>query len=276
MKKISLLLCLTVVTLIPRPGLSADARRPVQAAYRAALNQPAVRSASEAEIRRQLSKTRPIALVKGYWVTPIDLSLVYAVPTVRTALGSLAPVGAARFGIAFTPNQLAGQLRIPISNISRMIGVEAIQGTAAGSYLNPEHSGVDVFSVISYIEAGWDWLMAFFQNWEHDSDVKGNEKNCGDKGPDGDCDGDGTKNKDDGCPNDPDPKCGGGSGSMVGCMIITCQRRVFTTEFGGQIDSVIQQVATDIRQSTRANQVVPLGVGNLRSSIRIAFPPVIH
>jgi hypothetical protein len=199
---------------------------------------------------------------------------VYAIPTVRTALGN-ALVPAARIGIAFTPNQVANQFRIPTSDIFTMIGVDAaIRGTAMGSYLNPDHSGMyDVFAIIGYVEGGWDWLMAFFQNWEHDREVKNNQKNCQDKGPDGDCDSDGKKNKDDGCPNDPDPSCTGGS--MVGCMVITCQRRVFTSEFGGQIDSLIQQVATDIRQSSQANRV-SLGVAGVRSSIRVAFPPAIH
>ncbi len=42
-------------------------------AYRAALARPEVRTVSRAEIRRQLRHNPPVALLDGYWVSPVDV-----------------------------------------------------------------------------------------------------------------------------------------------------------------------------------------------------------
>jgi hypothetical protein len=252
--------------------------RALYGAYRIALTQPAVRSASEAEIRRQLSTVSPIAVVKGYWVTPIDMSRVYALPNVRTALrAKIATIpGGFHAGLAFTPNELADSFRIPRADVLSMVGVDVLLGRAMGSLLSPKppQGFVNVFAVVGYIQDAWYWLMEKWQNWQHQREENQRKRKCNDKGPEGDCDNDGTKNKEDSCPYDPDPGCTGNGGSFVECVVVACRTQIFATRFGGEIGTMIQQIVTDIRHSSQTGQVLPLGpAGDGRATIGVAFPP---
>jgi hypothetical protein len=121
-------------------------------------------------------------------------------------------------------------------------------------------------TAIDWIQGAFNWFMAWRQNRQEEQ----TKKNCKDKGPTGDCDGDGTANEDDVCPYD--PKCGEKKGGFVGCVIITC--KTFTTQFGEQLNTVIQQVAQQIRYSGQTANVVSLGqAGVRRPPINVAFPP---
>lgn len=258
----------------------------VMSAYRAALSQPLVRGAVDAEIRRQLRTIRPIAFVNGYWITPIDISAVYAQAPVRASLvntlrhiqGGLLTLDAVVTGrtdvaLVFTPNQLADVIQIPRADVTRMMGLDALRVRAVDGYLNPQPSGANVFAVWGYLKEAFNWMAAWWQNHKNEQQQKKTRDNCQDKGPDGDCDGDGTRNGDDACPYDPD--CKHEKGSFVGCVIVTCQ--TFTTEHSVEFESIIQQITTQIRQAGPANQIMPLGQGTMgQASIGIVFPPGIR
>lgn len=121
-------------------------------------------------------------------------------------------------------------------------------------------------TAIDWIQGGFNAFMAWWQNWQAERDTK---KNCQDKGPTGDCDGDGVQNQDDECPYD--PTCNGNKNGFVGCVVITCQ--TFAGTFGQQMDTVIQQVAQQIRYSSQTANVVSLGSADDRATINVAFPP---
>jgi hypothetical protein len=271
-----------------RPPVVAPTRPPtpssqVMSAYRAALNQPAVRSAVDAEIRRQLRTVPPIAFVNGYWITPVDISLVYTQASVRASLVSslrnmpgglqaLDTVMAGRTDVAmvFTPNQVADTIRIPRADVAGMMGLDAIRVRAVDSIAGPQPSGVNVFTVWGFFTDVWNWIAAWWQNHKNEQQQKQTRKNCQDKGPTGDCDGDGVSNENDACPYDPD--CKHEKGSFVGCVIITCQ--TFTTEFSVEFENIIQQITTQIRQAGPAGQVIPLGQAAVgQASIGVVFPP---
>ena len=242
--------------------------RPLHVAYRAALSQPAARSASDAEIRAQLRTTPPIAFVNGYWVIPIDLSRIYNQPSLRATLLPYVggPIGGQHVGLVFIANEFAGSFQIPRADLLHMMGVNALRIKATGSWLHPSGGGVNIMTAIDWIQGAVNWFMAWRQNRQEEQ----TKKDCKDKGPTGDCDGDGTANEDDVCPYD--PKCGGKKGGFVGCVIITC--RMFTTQFGEQMNTVIQQVAQQIRYSGQTANVVSLGQAGVgRPAINVAFPP---
>jgi hypothetical protein len=67
------------------PSSPANARILLDA-YRVSLAKPAVRTIARDEIRRQLSKNRPVLFIEGYWIVPVDMSRVYRNPSVRSAL----------------------------------------------------------------------------------------------------------------------------------------------------------------------------------------------
>jgi hypothetical protein len=272
-----------------RPSVITPAPSPsgqVMSAYRAVLNQPAVRSRTDAEIRRQLRTIPPIAFVNGYWITPVDISIVYSQPVVRTALaGSLRTtpgglqslntlvVGRTDVALVFTPNQLADIFQIPRADVMRMIGLDALRAKALDSYLNPQPGGTNVFAVWGYVKGAFNWMAAWWQNHKNEKQQKQTRDNCQDKGPSGDCDDDGVPNGEDACPYDPD--CKHEKGSFVGCMIITCQ--TFTTELSGEFEGIIQQIATQIRQAGQAGQILPLGpVVAGQPAVGVVFPPGIR
>jgi hypothetical protein len=258
----------------------------VMLAYRAALSQPVVRNAVDAEIRRQLRTIRPIAFVNGYWITPVDISAVYSQVAVRTSLvnslrsiagglHNLDTVVAGRTDVAlvFTPNQVADVLQIPRADVTRMIGVDALRAKALDSYLNPQPGGANVFAMWGYIKEAFNWMAAWWQNHKNEKQQEKTRDNCQDKGPNGDCDGDGVKNEDDACPYDPD--CKHEKGSFVGCVIVTCQ--TFTTEYSGEFEGIVQQIATQIRQAGLAGQIMPLGQAAAGPAlIGVVFPPGIR
>ena len=258
----------------------------VMSAYRAVLNQPVVRSAVDAEIRRQLRTIPPIAFVNGYWITPVDISVVYSQAPVRASLANtlrntpgglqtLDSVIAGRTDVAmvFTPNQFADVIQIPRADVMRMVGLDALRVRAPDSIAGPQPFGTNVFTVWGFFQDAWNWIAAWWQNHKNEQQQKTTRDNCQDKGPDGDCDGDKTRNADDACPYDPD--CKHEKGSFVGCVIITCQ--TFTTEFSLEFENVIQQMSTQIRQAGPAGQIVPLSQAAVgQASIGVVFPPGIR
>jgi hypothetical protein len=253
-------------------GTSAESgqasARSLHVAYRAALSQPAARIASDAEIRAQLRTTPPIAFVNGYWVVPIDLSRVYNQPSLRATLLPYVggPIGGQHVGFVFIANEFADSFQIPRVDLLRMIGVEALRVKATGSWLHPSGGGLNIMTAIDWIQGAFNWFKAWRQNRQEQQ----TKKDCKDKGPTGDCDGDGTSNEDDVCPYD--PNCGGKKGGFVGCVIITC--RMFTTQFGEQLNTVIQEAAQAIRYSGQRGGIVSLGQVSVgRPAINVAFPP---
>jgi hypothetical protein len=274
-----------VAPLQVRPPVLSPTRmasQQVMTAYRAVLAQPAVRAASQAEIQRQIAIIPPVAFVNGYWVSVINVSSIYALPAVKASLiAALQPTpgglqglnqvigGQTDFGIVLTANQLGNYLRIPIQDIANLIGVRAIMGEATGM-TNPSPSGmVNMFSVWGYIESAFDWLAALYQNWQADRQ----NKKCENKGPDGDCDGDGEKNETDPCPFD--PNCTSSGGKFVGCIVITCQS--FTSTYGRELNATIDQAMNQIRQSGQMGQLVSLRQPSIpQINMGLVIPATIH
>jgi hypothetical protein len=267
-----------------RPPVMSPARmasQQVMNAYRVVLVQPAVRAAVQADLQRQASATPPLAFVNGYWVSVIDVSSIYALPPVRAALiAALQPTrgglqaldqvirGHTDYGLILTANQLGNYLRIPIQDIANLIGVQAIMGTATGM-TGPTPSGVNVFGVWGYIESAFDWLAALFQNWEADRQ----NKKCADKGPNGDCDGDGEKNETDPCPFD--KNCTSSGSKFVGCIVITCQS--FTSTYGRELNATIDQAINQIRQSGQTGQMVSLRQPSIpQVNMGLTIPAAVH
>jgi hypothetical protein len=250
--------------------------------YRSALSDPKVRDASEAEIRRQLSRGTPVAFVRGYWITPIDMSGVYTNVTVKNALranwegtkdslelqSQLRPQAA--LALIFTPNELADLLKIPRTDLLPMLGPEVLRGKALGTFLQAAPDRSNAFSTASMLEvtpAVRDW-------WQNPRAEKAHTR-CSDKTDSGDCDGDGTPNGRDMCPFDPacsrepeESKAG-----FVGCVVVTCARKGFETSFNKELLALIEIIAADIRRAHEMGQVLPLGAGDAsHPNISLAFP----
>ena len=258
----------TAVAIRGRPATPA-AGRAVNDAFRRALAKSAVRRASETAMHAQLRTTSPIALVNGYWVIPIDLGRIYNDSTVRAALSPdiMGAIERQHVGLVFIANEFADSFQIPRGDLSHMMGVNALQIKTTGSWLHPSGGGLNIMTALNWIGGAFNSFMAWWQNREADK----NNEDCEDKGPTGDCDGDGTDNEHDVCPFD--PTCGGidDKEGFVGCVIITC--RIFTTQSGEQMHTVIQQVAQQIRHSQAAN-ILELGLATAeRPAISVAFPP---
>ena len=258
------------------------ASQQVMNAYRAVLAQPSVRAATQAEIQRQVSLIPPVAFVNGYWVSVVNVSAVYAQPNVRAALtaalqqtpGGLQAIdqvigGQTDYGIILTSNQFSSILRIPMQDLMDLIGVRAVMGDLGG-IAGPSHAGMyNVFSIWGYVSAAFNWLAELYQNWQADRQ----NKKCKDKGPQGDCDGDGDKNETDPCPFD--PQCKSNSGSFVGCIIITCQS--FTSAFGRELNTTLDQVFNEVRQSGQAGRVLPLGQSVAgQVNMGVVLPAALH
>ncbi len=250
--------------------------------YRSALSDPKVREASEAEIRRQLSRVYPVAFLKGYWITPIDLSGVYANTTVQNALranwtgakvtqeldSQLRPQGA--LALVFTPTEFADLLKIPRTELLPMVAPEVLRGKALDSFLQPQSERVSGFATGAMVE-----VTPEVRDWWQNPQAEKAHISCKDKTDIGDCDGDGTPNGKDTCPFD--PACSSEpeerKEGFVGCVLAACARKSFETSFNRELLALIEETAADIRQAHQMGRVVPLGSGDSsHPNISIAFP----
>jgi hypothetical protein len=190
-----------------RPTASASVT--LVAAFRDALAEQGVRDAARAELVRQLGAVRPVAIVRGHWVTPIDMGRVYGNAAVRTAmagrLGGDARVGemladpAASLGLVFTPGQFADALLGDLEgNLTASLGAEAL--TTRMTDLSPlgELVGgvvVDNNVLVGSARNAMGWLKSLY-DWATGPDGV-NDPNTGLPldDPNADPDGDGTPNR---------------------------------------------------------------------------------
>jgi hypothetical protein len=270
-------------------GTRLAAGKPLSAAtrntfltYRSALSDPKVREASEAEIRRQLGQVSPVAFVKGYWITPIDMSGVYINMTVQNALranwesskdslelqSQLRPQAA--LALIFTPSELADLLKIPRTDLLPMLGPEVLRGKALDSFLQPQSERVSGFATGSVLE-----VTPEVREWWQNPQAERTHTRCKDKTDTGDCDGDETPNGKDMCPFDPacstepEEKKEG----FVGCVLAACAKKGFGTSFNKKLFLLIEESAADIRRAHQMGQVFPLGAGDAtHPNINLAFP----
>jgi hypothetical protein len=102
------------------------------------LAQPAVAAAVRTEIAGQLRANRPVALINGVWVTPINVGRIYGAAPVRTALA--ANLGASgpslisdaiadpgQLVVALTPGQLGSIMGSMAHDVMASLGVDAIK-----------------------------------------------------------------------------------------------------------------------------------------------------
>lgn len=265
-------------------------------AFRDALNSPPVRSAVDGEVLRQLRTVRPIAIVNGRWVTPIDLSRVYGIPAVKNVmLAGLAghPVGGLlgnlprdwpRYGLALTPNQVAS-IVMPdmVRDLMASVGVDAFR----------QHR-TDVFGVDDVVElvalAVWGGI-AFYEGYEGGTYLATpDDPHTGRKidDPLADPDGDGIVNKDDpdddndGVPDNYDAypydptksfcnSCGGGG--PIPTIAIGFDNR-FSEQIMGGVILPGYRTAFQAFQARKTVAVGPLlNVGGRASGLQMVFPP---
>lgn len=266
---------------------NAAEARVVASAYRTAITQPAVRDASAAEIRRQLRTVKPIAHVNGRWVTPIDMSRVYTLPTVRGALdanlrgtvaeGRLSDIlranPGARFGLAFTPDRLAGNVLgdVRVDILASLGGnITDVGGTAGkiGEQLEDSFIKLVVDFVIELGEKFVDWVMGLFDG---DADLAIDDPDAdpdGDGIPnkhDADDDGDGVNDEEDRYPYDPGASICSGCGP---CPFGNCLGDGFvgfTNRFSTEMTAVVQS-------ALRLNPQASLGAQ--APAIQLAFASV--
>ncbi|NNG17187.1 MAG: hypothetical protein HKM89_11970, partial [Gemmatimonadales bacterium] len=118
-------------------------------AYRAALARPEVRTASRAEIRRQLRANPPVALLEGYWVSPVDLGHLLEVAA------GLEPDGTHRLvAFAFTTGWLGDRIPLPFVGDVPVGDPRGDAGTGGGAHppeivLVPVRDPADV--VVEYL-----------------------------------------------------------------------------------------------------------------------------
>ncbi len=272
--------------------LSADARM-VLKAYRTALNQPAVRSASQAETLRQLRTRRPIAFVNGYWVTPIDMSQIYGNSSIRgamlAALGAH-PVGSrlgnvtredlgARFGLAYSPNQFAHMMIGDLAkDFMSMPGVRAAYshrtdfGWLVGLFLVAcgFAFGVGLGIADQYFQIPTDphtGLPISDPKADPDGDGKTNDV-------DDDDDGDGWSDDQDAAPLDPNEHI------CFSCVGAGIPGIAFTNRLSEQTMGVVINGYRMAIQANRAGQTVALGSlpagGGLAVRLGVAFPAEIR
>ncbi len=270
-------------------------------AFRAALNNPTVHSAVNAEVLRQVRTVRPKAIVNGRWVTPIDLSRVYGIAAVKNVmLAGLAghPVGGllgnlprgwlvARYGLALTPTQIASLVMPDMArDLMASVGVDAFR----------QHR-TDVFGVDDLIElailAGWG-AVAAYEGYEAGTWwATPDDPNTGLKidDPNADPDGDGIPNKDDpdddndGVPDNYDAypydptksfcnSCGGTG--PIPTIAIGFDNRLSEEIMGGVILPGYRMAF----QAHKARQTVAVGpllnVGGRTFGLHVAFPPGIR
>jgi hypothetical protein len=273
-----------------------DAVQAVGTAFRNALAQPSVQSAVKAELVRQVGAHRPLAAVGGHWVTPVDLSLVYAVPAVRSAmvaqLGGSGPslIAAAtanpgaRLGLAFTQAELGkllmgemakdiaasfaeGALQAKMTGMAVPVAIGIGIGLGlvvpAGLYIGGQTSVGDWLYDAFFGDSGWDDDTGWDPNaYDPEADPDGDGK------PnylDDDDDGDGVNDEDDAYPDDPNKSicghCTGGPGGIF-----------FTSRFSDQITDLV--LANTSALAARRAATVSLGAVGSGSTagVGVMFP----
>lgn len=265
----------------------------VARSFRAALGNPAVRSAVSQGIRQQLRTRRPIAFVKGHWVSIVDLSRVYGNATVRAAMlaglagnpvaGQLANLGRgnleARLGVVFTPSQLGSLvLGDMTTDIMASAALQAFQTHATDIF------GVDDAIVIAFVVGvAASAVVAIADHYLNDPSgpIDGHTglpiddpdaDPDGDGTPnrlDGDDDGDGTSDDSDSYPYDPKESICGGS-------ISTCGSGVAVAFTNVQSQTIMAAILTTLTSRGAPGIVsVSPSVGGM-AGMSVVFPAAFH
>ena len=194
----------TATAIRGRPVSTASGRA-VNGALQKALANPDVRNAVRAEVLRQLGVRRPLALVKGYWASAIDLVPVYQLAAVKPALLATlgvngpqlineAGVSADRLVVSFVPAAF-GQIVIPefMGDITATLGKDALTNHMTDFIVGPivmifvlAGVGAEISIIVTDMVVKWsEWLGMKYNDYTTST------------GPNQDYDGDGILNKDD-------------------------------------------------------------------------------
>ncbi len=230
-------------------------------AYRAALARPEVRTASRAEIRRQLRSNPPVAMVEGYWVTPVDLYHLLEVAT------GLEPDGTHRLvAFAFTTGWLGD--RIPLPYVGDVHVGDPRGDAGAGAHppeivLVPARDPAEV--VLDYLPTpsgpGGETECYYFcgdpAQWDFDGDGTVNSA-------DRDDDGDGVPDHRDAYPYWPQKSsCECGERDFVG----------FTEKFSSQMTELVLAAHDRLGRGAEEEPAVTLAaVGEEQAAIRLLLP----
>jgi hypothetical protein len=264
---------------------SSAASAAVRAAFRAVLAQPSVRNAARVAILQQLPVNRPVALMNGMWVTPVDMGLVYGNPGVKPALVTqLGPNGVAlvdgamldpgRLGLTFTPAQLGKLLMGDLAkDILGSFAPGALQSTVTDGSLIGELVVV-MFAVSVAIVS----TALFMEYVHHGSSSSPSPPSTpppntpyGDPDKDGiesykdpDDDGDGYNDEDDYYPDDPNKH------------ICDCGRPHSTYFFGRsitpQVVNAVQTAAATMTSQLRASVSLGTAASSTSAAVRIIVP----
>ncbi len=255
----------------------------VRAAFRAVLAQPSVRNGARTAILQQLRVNRPVALMNGMWVTPIDMGLVYANQGVKPALvAQLGPNGVAlvdgaaldpgRLGLIFTPAQLGKLLMADLAkDILGSFAPGALQSTMTDGALIGEV--VVVLFVVAVAIVSTALISEYVHHHDSSSSPSAPAPNnpYGDPDHDGiesykdnDDDGDGYDDEDDSYPDDPNKH------------ICDCGRPHSTYFFGRSITpevvNVVQTAAATMTSQLRASVSLGAAASSTSAAVRVIVP----
>ncbi len=179
------------------------------AAYREALQRPEVLAATRTVVAQEVRRNPPLALVRGYWTTGVDLNRLFNMPEVRDAVGSALeeakwrPAGAdprsterrlrRLTGLAFTPHQLRKEMGVP--QVDHLVTPEPVQAPREIVFL--VLTGDEKQSLLEYLPpdpaTGCYYFCGDPEKWDFDGDGVPNRS-------DDDDDGDGVDDRHDAFP----------------------------------------------------------------------------
>lgn len=276
----------------PRPGSGAPpatlARRapaPDAAAmldaYRAALRQPSLQRSARGALQRQLRANRPIAIVDGHWVTPVDLAPLYRDRGVHAAIVSALPgatpqalaadVGA-RLGLAFTPMEFADVvIGDPAQELGAAVGLNAFY----------ENRTDEAITVAILVGLGTGFVAgvagnAFWSWWTSEETPIDPNTNLPINHPQADPDGDGQPNASDhdddadGAPDSEDQHPHDPSKTM--CPPELCGNRAVIAFGSGMTDQVLGVVLHAFGTATTAGETASLAPAGRLPAFTLRFP----
>ncbi|MDH3456816.1 MAG: hypothetical protein OER90_08245 [Gemmatimonadota bacterium] len=226
-------------------------------AYRAALARPEVRTASRTEIRRQLRANPPVALLEGYWVSPVDLHHVLEVAA------GLEPDGTHRLvAFAFTTGWLRDRIPLPYVGDFHGHGAPGAGASPPEIVLVPVREPSDI--VLEYLppppgpgETECYYFCGDPAQWDFDGDGTVNSA-------DPDDDDDGVPDRRDAYPYwPPKSSCDCGERDFVG----------FMEKFSSQITELVLAAHDRLGRGVDEEPAVSLAaVGDDQAAIRLLLP----
>lgn len=245
-----------------KPGPSARNANAAATAYRKALKSSSmVAEVTRVQIASQLKSNRPIALVYGHWVVPVDLRPVLSNPAVRGAVIAGTPGITAQdllnpnltTGFAFIPSSLAGRFNVNVGGLMDTAALAALQRRMSGNFVLLFLAGAaaGAAAIGLGIGLGWEYAQIVAEREalaDPDHDGKPNSE-------DDDDDGDGTKDSKDNYPNDASKQIVGG-----GCEGCDVNGVIFTSKNSDQMLTALSRAFRSLKRPGNEAQALSADV----------------